>query len=148
MIAFDVLNIQQQHFMTLRASFSLRPSWAALGVRWLVLVVILFWTILSSMGGTSSHGLAAIAATSHTAPSSLDEPHGHAHEDQGGELAMVDKSAGSDHPHHEMDHSHDKAHALSVAWRTATPQPSSWRLSVRPWIEMVEASRLERPPMG
>ena len=134
--------------MTLRASFSLRPDGAALGVRWLVLVVILLGTVLSSMGGTSSHGLAAIAATSHTAPSSLDESHGHGHEDHGGELAMVDNSVGADHPHHEADHSHDKAHALSVAWGSAVPQPPNWRLSVRPWIEMVEASRLERPPMG
>ena len=131
--------------MTLRASFSLRPTGAALGVRWLVLVVILFGTILSSMGGTSSHGLAAIAVALHAAP---DEPHGHAHEEQGGELAMVNQSANADHPHHEMDHSHDKAHALSVAWGSAVPQPPNWRLSVRPWIAMVEASRLERPPMG
>ena len=147
MIAFYVLHIQQ-HFMTLRASFSLRPNRAALGVRWLVLVVILFGTILSALGGTSSHGLAAIAATSHTAPSSLEKPHGHVHEEQGGELAMVEKSASADHPHHEADHSHDKAHALSVAWDSAVPQPPSWWLLVRPWIEMVEASRLERPPMG
>jgi hypothetical protein len=134
--------------MTLRASFSLRPDGAALGVRWLALVVILFGTILSSIGGTSSHGLAAIAVVLHAAPSSPDASHGHAHEDQSGELAMVDNSASADHPHHEMDHSHDKAHALSVAWRTAEQQPSSWLLSVRPWIEMVKVSRLERPPMG
>ena len=147
MIAFDVLKTQLR-LMTLRASFSLRPTGAALGVRWLVLVVILFGTILSSMGGTSSHGLAAIAVALHTAPASPNEPHGHEHEDLGGELAMVGNSASADHPHHEMDHSHDKAHALSVAWRMATPQPSRWLLSVRPWIEMVEAFRLERPPMG
>jgi len=147
MIALDVLNTQLHH-MTLRASFCLRPNGAALGVRWLVLVVILLGTIFSAMGSTSSHGLAAIAVVLHAAPSSPDEPHGHVHEDLGGELALVDQSASADHPHHEMDHSHDKAHALSVAWRSAAPQPSSWRLSVQPWIEMVEAFRLERPPMG
>lgn len=130
--------------MTLRASFSLRPTGAALGVRWLVLVVILFGTILSSMGGTSSHGLAAIAVALHAAP---DEPNGHAHEEQGGELAMVDNSASADHPHHAADHSHDKAHAPSVAWRSAVPQSPSWWRLARPWIEMVEAFRLERPPM-
>lgn len=134
--------------MTLPASSSFCPTGAALGMRWLVLVVILFGTILSAMGGTSSHGLAAMAVALQVAPSSATEPHGHGHEDLGGELAMVDSNAGTDHPHHESDHSHDKAHALSVAWRTATPQPSSWWLSVRPWIEMVEAFRLERPPMG
>jgi hypothetical protein len=147
MIAFDVFSTQQ-HFMILRASFSLCLTGAALGMRWLVLVVILFGTILSSIGGTSSHGLAAISVALHAAPSSPDEPHGHAHEDQGAEFVMLDQGLSADHPHHEMDHSHDKAHALSVAWRTAAPQPSSWLLSVRPWIEMVEASRLERPPMG
>jgi hypothetical protein len=146
MIASDVLNTQL-HCMTLLASFSLRPAGAALGVRWLVLVVILFGTILSSMGGTRSHGLAALAVTSHTADSS-NEPHGHAHEEHGVELAMLDSSAGADHPHHEADHSHDKAHVLSVAWRSAVPQPPGWQGLVRPWIEMVEASRLERPPMG
>lgn len=147
MIFFDVLNTPLR-LMTLLASFSLRPGEAALGVRWLVLVVILFGTILSAMGSTSSHGLAAIAVVLLASPSSPDEPHGHVHEDQGGELAMVDQGVGADHPHHEADHSHDKAHALSVAWRSAGPQPPCWRLSVRPWIEMVEASRLERPPMG
>jgi len=146
MIASDVLNTPL-HCMTLLASFSLRPAGAALGVRWLVLVVILFGTILSSMGGTRSHGLAALAVVSHAADSS-NEPHGHSHEEHGVELATLDSSAGADHPHHEADHSHDKAHAPSVAWRSAVPpSPGWWRLA-RPWIEMVEASRLERPPMG
>jgi hypothetical protein len=147
MIALDGLNTQLHH-MTSRASLCLRLTGAALCVRWLVLVVILLGTILSAIGGTSSHGLAALALTSHAAPSSTNEPHGHMHEDSGGELAMLDSSVGADHPHHEADHSHDKAYALSAAWSSAAPQPPSWRVLVRPWIEMVEASRLERPPMG
>jgi hypothetical protein len=134
--------------MTLRPSRSLRPNRAALGVRWLVLVTIMFGALISSIGSTSSHGLAAIAAVLHVAPSFSDESHGHSHEDLGGELAMVDASASADHHHHGADHSHDKAHALPLAWRSAAPQPPSWWLLVKPWIEMVQASRLERPPMG
>jgi ABC-type nickel/cobalt efflux system permease component RcnA len=117
-------------------------------MRWLVLVVILFGTIFSSMGGTRSHGLAAMSVALQVASSSSNEWHGHEREDLGGKLAMVDQSASADHPHHEMDHSHDKAHAPSVAWRSAARQPSRWRVSVRSWIEMVRASRLERPPMA
>lgn len=134
--------------MTLRIPSSLRPTRAALGMRWLVLIVIMFGTVISSIGLTNSHGLAAIVAEHHLAPSSSDEPHGHVHEDPGGELTLVDLGADAGHPHHSIDHSHDKAHALPVAWGSATPQLPSWRVRVRPWIEMVQASRLERPPMG
>ncbi|MDP3172064.1 MAG: hypothetical protein Q8M91_17165 [Polaromonas sp.] len=111
-------------------------------------MVILFGTIISSIGGTGSHGLAVIAAAHHVAPFSSDESHGHVHEDSGGELAMVNQSAGADHPHHGADHSHDKAHALPVAWSSAAPQLPGWWGLVQPRIEMVQASRLERPPMG
>ena len=131
--------------MTLHASSSLRPTGAALGIRWLVLVVILFGMIISSIGGTNSHGLAAISATLHTA---AGEPHGHIHEDHGGEPTTVPQSTAADHPHHGADHSHDKAHALPVAWSSVAPQLPGWWGLVRQWIEMVQASRLERPPMG
>lgn len=135
--------------MTLRALSCLRPTGAALGMRWLILVMIMFGTVISSMGLTNSHGLAAIAATHHLAPSSSDESHGHAHGNPGDEFEAVDASASADHPHHHaLDHSHDTPHALPVAWSSAVPQLPSWRVLVRPWIEMVQASRLERPPMG
>ncbi|WP_374407289.1 hypothetical protein [Hydrogenophaga sp.] len=141
--------------MTLRFPRSLPPDRAALGLRWLVLVVIMFGTVFSSIGGTSSHGLAAIAASIHVAPLSSDgsheHAHGHAHEDeQGGDdgLAIVNLSAAADHSHHGPDHSHDKAHALPVAWISSAPPLPDWVGRVRPWIEMVQASRLERPPMG
>jgi hypothetical protein len=118
-------------------------------MRWLALVVIMFGTIISSIGGMNSHGLAAIAAAHHAAPSAADETHGHVHkDDRGADVAMLEPSAGADHPHHGADHSHDKAHALPVAWSTAAPQLPDWRVRVRPWIEMIQASRLERPPMG
>jgi len=134
--------------MTPRLSYSLRPNRAALGMRWLVLMVIMFGTIISSVGGTNSHGIAASAAALHVAPMSLDTPHEHAHEDGDSGLAMVSHGATADHPHHGADHSHDKAHALPALWSSVAPQLPGWFGLVRPWIEMVRASRLERPPMG
>ena len=131
---------------------SMRPCRAALGMRWLVLLVILFGTMVSSVGGMYSHGIAAIAAVSHVSavPSEAahDHAHGHAHEDGGGEWVVESLSASADHPHHGADHSHDKAHALPAAWHSAAPVVPAWFGHVRLWIEMVQASRLERPPMG
>lgn len=136
--------------MTQHLSYALRPHRAARGMGWLVLVVIMFGTIISSIGGTSSHGLAAFQAALHVAPMPLDishkHVHEHAHEDEG--IGLVTQSAGADHPHHGADHSHDKAHALPVAWNSLALQLPGWFGVVRPWIEMVQASRLERPPMG
>lgn len=134
--------------MTLRVSSCLRPTGTVLGMRWLVMVVLMFGTVISSMGLTNSHGLAAIAATHHLAPSSFDEQHGHAHGNLGDEFEAVDASASAGHPHHALDHSHDTLHALPVAWTSPAPQLSGWWVLVRPWVEMVRASRLERPPMG
>ena len=132
--------------MTRHLSCAMRPNGAAPGVRWLVLLVIMFGTILSSVGGTNSHGLAALATALHVAPFSTDESHEHAHEEEG--IGSANQSAGADHPHHGADHSHDKAHVLPALWSSAAPQLAGWFGLVRPWIEMVQASRLERPPMG
>lgn len=138
--------------MTPHISHSLRPDRAALGMRWLVLVVILFGTVISSVGGMNSHGIAAIAAVIHATPTSSDASrelvHGHTHEDADGKLVAVSESATGDHPHHGVDHSHDKAHALPAALHSARQQLPERFGFVRPWIEMVQASRLERPPMG
>ena len=129
-----------------------RPDRAALGVRWLVLLVILVGTFLSSVGSMYSHGIAAIAAVSHVAPASSDTEHdhvhGHAHEDGDSEWIMGSHGASADHPHHGADHSHDKAHALPMTWSVAAPQLPVWIGQAMLRIEMVEASRLERPPMG
>ena len=139
--------------MTQHLSCALRPHRAALGMGWLVLVVILFGAILSSVGATSSHGLAAFPAALHAVPrASLDTSgkpvHEHAQAKEG--TGWVTQSAGADHPHHHhgADHSHDKAHALPVAWRPAALQLAGWFGRVRPRVERVQASRLERPPMG
>ncbi len=137
--------------MTGPGSTSLHPTRFELSMRWLVLIVIMFGTFISSMGDTRSHGLAAIASHAVFAlqePHSSDQQQQHLHEDQGGGLAMVEVSPSADHPHHETDHSHDKVHAPAAAWNSAAAQPSSWTAPVRPWIEMVQATRLERPPKG
>jgi hypothetical protein len=124
----------------------MRPNRAAPGVQWRVLLVFMFGTIISSIGGTSSHGLAALTSAVHVTPLSSDESHEHVHEDEG--IGLVNQSASANHPHHGADHSHDKAHALPATWSTAAPPLPGWFGLVRPWIEMVQASRLERPPMG
>ena len=136
--------------MTRHLSCAMRPNGAAPGVRWLVLLVILFGTMLSSVGGTNSHGLAALATALHATPFSPDGSHEHVHEHahEGEGSGSAKQSAGADHPHHGTDHSHDKAHVLPALWNSAAPQLAGWCGRVRPWIEMVQASRLERPPMG
>ena len=132
---------------------SMRPDRARLGVRWLVLLVILMGTFISSVGGMNSHGIAAIAEVNHAFPVSPDtehdHAHGHSHESSGSEWSMGSPGASADHhPHHGADHSHDKAHALPFTWNVAVPRLPGWIGQTRLWIEMVEASRLERPPMG
>lgn len=134
--------------MILTISSSMRPSLAALGMRWLVLAVLMVGTIISSIGSMNSHGLAAIETTRHAESFATDKAHGHVHGDREIELAISDLSAGADHPHHEADHSHDNSHALSITWGSAATLLRSWQLLVRPWTKMVQASRLERPPMG
>ena len=125
-------------------------------MRWLVLFVILMGTFISSVGGMNSHGIAAIASVSHVTAVATDTAHDHAHrhvhshaqEGGGTEWVMESLGASADHPHHGADHSHDKAHALPVTWHMAAPLLPEWIGQTRLWIEMVEASRLERPPMG
>lgn len=138
--------------MTSHLTRCTRPDRAALGMRWLVLLVIMMGTFVSSVGGMYSHGIAAIAAVSHVAPASTDtahdHAHGHAYEVNDLEWVLGSHGASADHPHHGADHSHDKAHALPSTWDVAAPQLPVWTGHARLWIEMVEPSRLERPPMG
>ena len=144
----------QQTFMIPNQPSSMRPYRPALSMRWLVLVVILFGTLISSVGSMNSHGLAALVVGFHGAPSSgstsheLERDHGHSHEVEDDDLEMMGHVAPPDHPHHGADHSHDKAHALPTAWETTSPQLPIWIGVVRPWAELVQGSRLERPPMA
>jgi hypothetical protein len=134
--------------MTLRAHPSTLPTLAVLGMRWLVLIVITLGTVVSSIGFTSSHGLAALVESHQSALTAHEDPHGHEHGDQGVEVSETDERASAEHPHHAMDHSHDIAHHLPLAWGTASPQLPNWEVMVRPWIELGRAYRLDRPPMG
>ena len=134
--------------MTLLAQPSTRPTLAAMCMRWLVLIVITYGTVVSSIGLTSSHGLAAIAESHQSMPTALEDNHGHEHAVQEVEVSGADERASGEHPHHAMDHSHDMAHHLPLAWGAASQQLPSWEVMVRPWVEMGQAYRLDRPPMG
>ena len=133
--------------MTFFAHRSKRPVLAALGIRWLVLVVIAFGMVISSLGMTSSHGLAVIASSiEHNAPA-FENSHGHVYIDQGAELTTTDDDVEGEHHRHGLDHSHDTAHNLPFAWRLVSTQLPSWDVIVRPWIETGRAFRLDRPPI-
>ncbi|WP_210545262.1 hypothetical protein [Rhodoferax sp. PAMC 29310] len=134
--------------MTLLAQPSTRPTLAAMCMRWLVLIVITYGTVVSSIGLTRSHGLAAIVESHQSAPTAPEENHGHEHAVQEVDASGADERASGEHPHHAMDHSHDMAHYLPLTWGAASPQLPSWEVMVRPWIEMGQAYRLDRPPMG
>lgn len=117
-------------------------------MQWLVLVVITFGMIVSSIGMTSSHGVAVIAASHESVRPSSENYHGHVHADPGIEFLVADESSSGEHPHHGMDHSHDTAHHLPLAWGDIPLLRPSWEVMVRPWIEMGQVYRLDRPPMG
>lgn len=138
--------------MTLSAKPSARSTLATVGMQWLVLIVIALGMIVSSIGMTSSHGLAVIAASHESALPSSEDPHGHMHSDHGTPFVAADDSSSADssaeHPHHGMDHSHDIAHYLPLAWGAVSPQLPSWEVVVRSWIDMGQAYQLDRPPMG
>lgn len=134
--------------MTRPAHPSAQPTLAALGMQWLVLIVISLGMIVSSIGMTSSHGTAAIAASHQSVQPSAGDSHGHVHADEVIEFTVAVEGSSGDHPHHGMDHSHDTAyhppHTLSAA---GSPLPN-WEPMVRPRIEPGQAFRLDRPPMG
>lgn len=134
--------------MTPSTHSSERPTLATLGMQWLVLIVIVLGTIVSSIGLTSSHCLAVIAASHESVLPSSENSHGHVHADQGIQFVVADDSSSAGHPHHGMDHSHDIAHHLFLAWSAASPQPFSWEKAVRPWTDLGQTYRLDRPPMG
>ncbi|MFW2358350.1 hypothetical protein [Hydrogenophaga sp.] len=121
--------------MTLRAALPARPTGLTRGLWWLVLLALVVGTVLAAVGNVRSHGLAELAAVHPDAHSHLD-----AHDPS-------DIDTAADHAHHGDDHSHDKAHALPDAWGSVAARSPSWLSTPRPWAELVEAFRLERPPM-
>ncbi|WPC67560.1 hypothetical protein SBP18_03380 [Rhodoferax ferrireducens] len=113
----------------------------------LILLGMLFGTIFSSMGGVTSHGLAEFAAGQHNVDGiSVDAP-GHSHDDDD-DAKPAFPDAGADHAHHAADHSHDKSHVPSSAMTVAMSMAASRPTTARQWVELVEAFRLERPPMA
>lgn len=108
-------------------------------LRWLVLLALIWGSLVSSVGLTTSHGLAGLAAAEHGVAS--DDVHGHAHDE---EVPVADPAGG--HPHHAPDHSHDKAHALPEQL-AVVPAASPERIAVaQAWVPELEAGRLDRPP--
>lgn len=122
-----------------------RHSRFTLGVCALILLGMFFGTMVSSMGGVTSHGLAEFAASQHNVVDISPDVHGHSHDDDD-KPALSD--AGAEHAHHGADHSHDKSHVPSHAMTVALSMASSRPATARPWVELVEAFRLERPPMA
>lgn len=137
-----------KNLMTRSVHPSAQPTVATLGMQWLVLIVITLGMIVSSIGLTSSHGVAVIAATHESVQSSSEDSHGHGHADQGIEFTVEDERSSGEQPHHGADHSHDTAHHLPLTWGAASPQLPIWEATVRPWIDMGQAYRLDRPPMA
>ena len=125
-----------------------RPTLASLALQWLVLLALVGGILVSSIGATRSHGVAALAAAHGSAQPSAAHAHGHAHADPVDEFSWVDERASGEHPHHGMDHSHDTAHHHPLAWSAVSSQPARWQAVVRPWIDTGQAYRLDRPPMG
>ncbi len=145
-IKFEKLLEQPITQMQSRSTYPIqRRSRITLGVCALILLGMLFGAMVSPMGGVRSHGLAAFAANQHEVDAISLDVHGHAHDDNDVKPTISD--AGADHPHHSADHSHDKSHGPSIAMTFAMAMASAWPATARPWVKLVEAFRLERPPM-
>jgi hypothetical protein len=134
--------------MTVFAHYPTLPTRPTLGMRWLVLLVIAIGMIVSSIGFASSHGIAAIASADESVQNFAANSHAHVHSDQANEISEAVESSNGEHAHHGMDHSHDTAHHPPETWGAVSSQLPSWELMVWPWIEMGQAYRLDRPPMG
>ena len=131
--------------LTLQRLSPLHLDRTALSLRWLVVLLMLFGTLAMPTGSTISHGIAAVAQ-SLSATTSLtgiqqhnDHDHDHHHE------AADSSTVG--HAHHGADHSHDPAHAPVTAWTALAPQLARWLGQPLRWVETVQQSRLERPPI-
>jgi hypothetical protein len=139
--------------MTFRRHPKILTSVTTLSLRWMVLVVIMLGVMLSSIGMTNSHGIASIAALHEAAPSLLVAAQEHAHEhshDYAGHdkvMSVAEQDSGSDHPHHDLDHSHDTAAHLPQALRASLAPRLSWDALVL-GMNTDQSFRRYRPPMG
>lgn len=108
---------------------------AALGIA----LVMLIGALLTPWGMARSHGAAAFAALNHAESLSMDDGHGHSHED---DISASDIR----HAHHAGDHSHDHAHALPVGLPDLNEVAAVWlehpdHPGTKPLLD-----GLERPP--
>ena len=117
-----------------------RPPWLGRSMRACVLLIILFGTLLSSLGVLQTHALAPLDAIQ-IAQAEQDDSHGHPHE--GDPLAAYE---GASHTHLGSDHSHDKAHALPAMSGLGMSAAPPWRPRTRAWIDRLMTHRLDRPP--
>lgn len=119
-----------------------RHAWPMKDWRVWLVAVLLLGMLLSSLGHTSSHGIAAIAGVQH----GQNTDHGHSHDDEpDGPLTTSDAS----HAHHNSaDHSHDKAHALPLKLSIHLPEAPIWRPLTHPLDAGWVVFRLDRPPMA
>ena len=135
-----------------------------------MVLLILFATLAMPVGSTISHGIAAMAHTlsanalltgishdrEHDREHDHDHDHDHAREHSNAQSDTADDSSlnasadniTAEHPHHGADHSHDAAHTPVAAWAKLEPQPVQWLGQPLRWVETVQQSRLERPPIA
>lgn len=105
----------------------------------LIALVMLLGALITPWGLVKSHGSAAVAALDHNEPWSLDEAHGHSHDDD------VPMTADS-HAHHAGDHSHDNAHALPERLPGLNGYVAIWRERAADAGPSPSLDGLERPP--
>lgn len=110
-----------------------------------MIVALLVGAWLSSVGGTVSHGLAALSANGH----------GHVHDIAEGDVSGGQAGAPAlqghqgHHGHeHSPDHSHDKAHRLPAAPSVQAVRPMAWGVMADARRGCMAPARLDRPPMA
>lgn len=118
-----------------------RPVWWTSGraVAMGIAIVMLIGALLTPWGMARSHGAAAFAMLEHGESWSVDDGHGHSHEDDV-------PSSDTLHAHHAGDHSHDHAHALPMGLPGLNEVTAMWQEhpvhpGPRPSLD-----GLERPP--
>lgn len=118
-----------------------RPAWWTVGraVSMGIALVMLLGALLTPWGMARSHGAAAFAVLEHGDSWSVDDGHGHSHEDDV-------PSSDTLHAHHAGDHSHDHAHTLPTGLPGLNEVTAAWQEQPvypgpRPSLD-----GLERPP--
>lgn len=109
-------------------------------MRLCVLLVILFGTLLSSLGALHAHALVPLDAVQHAQGKYGDAP-GHSHQN-----ASPISYESPSHTHLGADHSHDKAHCLPVMPRLGLNSVTPRRPQLLSWRDRLMSHRLERPP--